>query len=468
MKFARFWPLAAVAPVVGLIYVVFAQADAKSPPAQQLPQPVEAVFEDAEAPFSPSDLPRLGVVLDACKSENACTSGTCKLGIKVSPVSAEACDAACADVCKSECTVACKSECKAACKSNCTEVACESKCGDCQSNCTAACENACSSEFIAKVKPCAVIDADCACGTNCACAKECACGDKCKCREKARNVSIAGECECGPDCACPGAGACHCENVAEWMPAPPRFYAAGPYSDPGCADHVLRTGPPIHVWAPPPPPAYAFTAPVPAPFAPPPPPEVHHGMHEQLVHAMTETARLHARDEAWAELQKRDRALAELAVQNARLQAQVELAAHKEKSFEHAAALLAKNAALEAKLEAFDEKQELVEALMEVTAENARLEAATELLEVQHEIHAEALGAMVETRQELLAPLHEALVENASLKAHAASSEESTHLKTRIAELEKAIAKAEKQAGKIAAPVKTAKKAETAPDSETK
>jgi hypothetical protein len=281
-------------------------------------------------------------------------------------------------------------------------------------------------------------------------------------------------CGCGEACAggdayCPFLAGRHPEVAPAWLPRPPHFFVAAPYAapyaDPGCGDRLIPPSPAVHVWAPPPAPPIAYPAPMPAPFAPP-APEVHHGMHEKLVHAMTETARMQARDEAWVELQKRDRALAELAVQNARLQAQVELASHKEEAFQQAAELLVKNAALEAKLEAVQEREGLMEALMEVAAEKAKLEAATELLEVQHEIHAEALGAMVETRQELLGPLHEALVENASLKAHAASSEEATSLKARIAELEKAVAKAERQASKLGVPVKTAKKAE--PESEPK
>jgi hypothetical protein len=469
MKFARYWPLAAVVFGLGLIYVVFAQADPKTPPSQ-IPQPVDAVFESAEAPWSPSDLPTLGIVTGACQEKNACSSGQCKLTAKVSPVSTEACSSECASACKGECTTACESECEvSACDVKCAEVAA----GDCATACSKACDSGCQTQttFVAT--------ADCACGTNCACAKECACGDKCKCGEDKNTwkTRIVEACGCGDACACSGEACAnsgadcpflagrHPDAAPAWLPRPPHFFVAAPFVNPGCSDRMLPPSPGVHVWGPTPTPPVAYPAPIPAPFAPP-APEMHHAMHEELVHAMTQSARLQARDEAWTELQNRDRALAELAVQNARLQAQVELASQKEEIFQQTAELLVKNAALEAKLEAAQEREGMMEAFMEVATEKAKLEAATELLEVQHEIHAEALGAMVETRQELLGPLHEALVENASLKAHAASKEEATTLKARIAELEKAVAKAEKQASKLGVPVKTAKKAES--ESETK
>jgi hypothetical protein len=446
MKFARYWPLAAVVFGVGLTYVVFAQADSKAPP-QQLPQPVDAVFETAEAPWSPSDLPQLGVIYSASKTETACSSGQCKLTAKP--------DAA---TCRDDCAASCNTQ--AACASGCAQVVCESKCAvACDEACVSTCKTA---------KASVTAKTDCECGKNCACAKDCACGDKCQCRgDQAWKTAFAGA--CGVDCPCPVAGDYH--GAAEWLPRPPHFLVT-PYADPECGDYLARPSPSIKFWAPPP--AAYHPGPVPfAPsygpppgFAPPPPPEMNRGMHEQVVRAMTETARLQARDEAWAELQKRDRALAELAVQNARLEAQVELASHKMKTFEQAAELLAKNAVLQAKLEAVHDRQELMEALMEVVTEKARLETATELLEVQHQIHAEAIGAMIETRQELFGPLHEALVENASLKAQAASKDEASKLQARIAELEKAVAKAEKQSAKIGVPatVKTARK----PASETK
>jgi hypothetical protein len=106
---------------LGLFYVVFAQADPKSPPSQ-IPQPVDAVFEDAEAPFSPSDLPHVGTLFDACKQETACSSGQCKLTAKTSPVSTAAASSECASECKSACATACQSQC--------TEVACDDLCDD--------------------------------------------------------------------------------------------------------------------------------------------------------------------------------------------------------------------------------------------------------------------------------------------------------------------------------------------------
>jgi hypothetical protein len=161
-------------------------------------------------------------------------------------------------------------------------------------------------------------------------------------------------------------------------------------------------------------------------------------MHDQLVQAMTANARLQARDEAWSEMQNRFKATAELAVENAKLQAQLELAAHKEKTVEQVAEAAIKTAALEAKLKAMEERRELVDALVETEVEKAKLEAAAEMLQAQQELHGEVVNAIVEARQELLAPLHEALIENASLKAHAATQEEVTALKARIAELEQA------------------------------
>jgi hypothetical protein len=73
---------------------------------------------------------------------------------------------------------------------------------------------------------------------------------------------------------------------------------------------------------------------------------------------------------------------------------------------------------------------------------------------------------MLEARQELFAPLHEALVENASLKAQAAAQEATTVLKARITELEHALGEA-KHADQASTPaVETAEKPHA--DSETK
>jgi hypothetical protein len=265
MKFARYWPLAAVVFGVGLTYVVFAQADSKAPP-QQLPQPVDAVFETAEAPWSPSDLPQLGVIYSASKTETACSSGQCKLTAK--PAAA---------TCRDDCAASCNTQ--AACASGCAQVACESKCAvACDEACVSTCKTA---------KASVTAKTDCECGKNCACAKDCACGDKCQCRgDQAWKTAFAGA--CGVDCPCPVAGDYH--GAAEWLPRPPHFLVT-PYADPECGDYLARPSPSIKFWAPPP--AAYHPGPVPfAPsygpppgFAPPPPPEMNRGMHEQVVRA---------------------------------------------------------------------------------------------------------------------------------------------------------------------------------------
>jgi hypothetical protein len=408
MKFARYWPLAATAVGVGLVYVVLAQADSKTPHAP-LPQPVDAVFETADAPWSPSDLPRLESLQTGVCTTKSCSTGACN--VARTSCAANACPA----------TAACTA--------------------------TAACPNACPGACTTTVTA-FVAEPACACGTNCACTKEdCACGKDCTCGKdqefrqiQATKFAACSEGECGTDCACPAPGACYANPVAH-------------HAEGNACEGQNRVFAPMHVWAAPPIPPYAMQFPLPPPaFIPPPPHEHHPAMHDHLVHAMTENARLKARDEAWSEMQSRFQATAELAVENAKLKAQVELAAHKEKTAEHVAQTAIEKAALEAKLEAMQEREKLVEALVESEVERAKLEAAAETVEAQHELHTEMLGALVEARQEMFGPLHEALLENASLKAQAAAQEEVTALKAHIAELEQAVgaqpaAKTAKRAG---------------------
>lgn len=200
-------------------------------------------------------------------------------------------------------------------------------------------------------------------------------------------------------------------------------------------------------------------------FMPPPGPPhgapLNHEMHDMLVEAVSHTARLQARDEAWHELQARSEKTTHLAVENAKLQAQLELAAHKQKALEQVAEMAVKNAELAAKLAAVTERQELTETLMKVASEKALAEARVEMLEANHELHVEALNAVLETKQELLEPLHELLVENVTLKVSAEASQETHALKARIAELEQSVGAAtvaEKSPAKKASHKKAGKK----------
>ncbi len=285
------------------------------------------------------------------------------------------------------------------------------------------------------------------------------CSEKCLCGKTpgAALVSAEEECLLGLNCDCVSsavfakAGGCSKSGACNTATCP----RGAVCNELECVEHVYGPNPEIACGAgmpiPPPVPPGPYMAHAPfapgfgAPmFMPPPGPPPHgapmnHEMHDMLVEAVSHTARLQARDEAWHELQARSEKATHLAVENAKLQAQLELAAHKQKALEQVAEMAVKNAELAAKLAAVTERQELTETLMKVASEKALAEARVEMLEANHELHVEALNAVLETKQELLEPLHELLVENVTLKVSAEASEETHALKARIAELEQAV-----------------------------
>ncbi|MBW3599951.1 MAG: hypothetical protein KY475_22100 [Planctomycetes bacterium] len=282
-----------------------------------------------------------------------------------------------------------------------------------------------------------------------ACRTNAPCGDTACGAWKAKTVAA---CQTADECACPKTCAC-----GENCPCGAAGHAIAPVWSEGPADYLgYHPHPALPPWGPVPPgPRLHLTPP---PFMGPPQEPPHAQMHQQLVEAMMENARLSARDEAWGELQRRNEETTKLAVENAQLKARIEVSE-----------VLAQSAALTARLEAVQERQELLESVMEVVSENAKLETTVAAMERQLEMHSEMVGGILQAKEELLEPLHEALVENAALKAAAEATEETAALKARVAELEHALSKlAQGKDHKIAPAVKTAKTPETASASETK
>lgn len=486
MRLARFWPTVAGVFGVGLLYVVLAQADSK-PRHIPVPSPVDTVFETAEAPFSPSDLPRLECFelatgaactgkCDKAKGVTTCSPCTQSLTCQTGSTCQNASDCELSSTCKN-------TGCQAACSSiqTCSAAVAACNCGekcDCTTSCKCGKACACATANVA---------ADCTCGEKCGCVSACVCGNACACdgekrvfKAKFKVKHAAAACDaagCNLN-ACNGActtackkGSCEKEVCFSKAIACEGACGAGPACHNGqCPDHVFRAHPAA-------PPAMAmWTAPVPPPhqviFATPPtvahPPHAaphHTAMHDQLVGAMIENARLQARDEAWAELQRRFEQTAELAIENARLKAEIKYAQKHRELTEKLAADAIENATrvakLTAKLEAAAQREDLIEAFMEVATEKARLEAHVELFAAQQELHLEVVNAMIQGKEELFVPLHEALVENASLKASAEAQDEVAALKARIAELEKTLSKlnAGQKSGRTRpAAIKTARK----------